>query len=79
MILLQRLKFGEYVGYTLGFQILGNALGALCGALLTSTWFRKIIFSFLSIGSGTCAIFSTLFFSETKCTLVGNGSVTPEH
>ena len=73
-----RAERGAYVGYTSGFQVIGNAFGALIGALLASRWNWRAIFWFLAIGSGICAVFSFIFLPETKRTLVGNGSVPPK-
>ena len=68
---------GGYVGYVSGFQVIGTALGALIGALLANRWGWRSIFWFLVIGSGVCLFCSFIILTETKRTIVGNGSVTP--
>lgn len=73
-----RKERGGYVGYTSGFQVLGSAFGALIGAGLSSRWGWRSVFWFLSIGSGTCLVISTLLLPETKRTIVGNASVPPK-
>lgn len=69
---------GGYVGYVAGFQVIGAALGALIGALLANRWDWRSIFWFLVIGSGVCMFCSIIILTETKRTIVGNGSVTPK-
>ena len=68
---------GGYVGYVSGFQVIGTAFGAIIGSVLASRWGWRSIFWFLVIGSGVCLICSFVILTETKRTIVGNGSVTP--
>lgn len=70
---------GGYVGYVSGFQVLGGALGALIGSGLATRWGWRSIFWFLAVGSGVCEVFSYIVLTETKRTVVGNGSITPKN
>lgn len=72
-----RAERGAYVGYTSGFQVLGNALGSLIGAFLAARWNWRATFWFLAIGSGAASLISCLCLPETKRTIVGNGSIMP--
>lgn len=73
-----RAERGGYVGYVSGFQVVGSALGALIGALLSARWGWRSIFWFLAVGSGACGSISLFMLPETKRTVVGNGSVEPK-
>ena len=68
---------GGYVGYVSGFQVMGTAFGAIIGSILANRWGWRSIFWFLVIGSGICLLCSLVILTETKRTIVGNGSVTP--
>ena len=68
---------GGYVGYVSGFQVMGTAFGAIIGSMLANRWGWRSIFWFLVIGSGICPLCSFVILTETKRTIVGNGSVTP--
>ncbi|SCU84630.1 LAMI_0C08262g1_1 [Lachancea mirantina] len=72
-----KVERGGYVGLTSGFQILGNAFGALIGAGILATWNWRAIFWFLAIGAGVNLIFAGVMLPETKRTIVGNGSIRP--
>ncbi|KAK6460076.1 major facilitator superfamily domain-containing protein [Scheffersomyces coipomensis] len=71
---------GGFVGVVAGFQLVGNGLGGLIGAVLISqfnTW--RAIFIFLAIGAGVTLLFSLVCLPETARNLVGNGSVIPKN
>lgn len=68
---------GGYVGYVSGFQVMGTAFGAIIGSMLANRWGWRSIFWFLVIGSGICPLCFFVILTETKRTIMGNGSVSP--
>ncbi|KAK6205004.1 major facilitator superfamily domain-containing protein [Scheffersomyces amazonensis] len=71
---------GGFVGVVAGFQLVGNGLGGLLGAVLISSFNSwRAIFIFLAIGAGVTFIFCLFCLPETARNIVGNGSVIPKN
>lgn len=74
----QRKDRGTFMGLFGGITLLGNALGPLIGAGLSSTWNWRSIFWFLVISAACALVLVLLVLPETNRAFVGNASVRPK-